>query len=88
MTERKSLSVEVSLVEEERTTEATARIVIGDAAHVGEGVARRNPADPSVPMIGEELATARALSDLSHKLVDAAADTLEGYLGRPVTIAE
>jgi hypothetical protein len=29
-----------------------------------------------MPMVGEELAAARALSDLSHQLLDAAAETI------------
>ena len=34
--------------------------------------------------VGEELATARALSELSHKLVDAAAIEIEEFEGRRV----
>ncbi|MGO4257986.1 DUF1876 domain-containing protein [Marmoricola sp. RAF53] len=36
------------------------------------GVARRNPADPDVPEIGDELAVCRALSGLGHDLLEAA----------------
>ena len=43
----------------------------------GVGTARRNPADRPVPEIGDELATARALSDLSHRLLDAVAQDIE-----------
>lgn len=35
------------------------------------GLARRNPKDSDVPEIGEELATARALSGLAHDLFEA-----------------
>lgn len=86
MSETKDLRIEVSLVEDEVHTEATATISIGGSEYAASGLARRNPADPNVPMIGEELATARALSDLSHNLVDAATKALEDHLGRPVTI--
>jgi hypothetical protein len=34
-------------------------------------------------MIGEELAAARALSDLAHKLVEAAAEVISGREGGP-----
>jgi hypothetical protein len=88
MGEKKSLTVDVSLEEDETSTEATARVTIGDVDHSGSGVAKRNPDDPNVPAIGEELATARALSDLSHKLVEAAATTLEDALGKPVSLRE
>lgn len=86
MSEQKSLSISVDLVEDDRHTEATARIGIGGTDYTGRGLARRAPEDPNVPMIGEELATARALSDLSHRLVDAATGALEDKLGRPVSI--
>ena len=36
----------------------------------GWGRARRNPIDPAVPAVGEEVAAARALSDLAHHLLD------------------
>ena len=36
----------------------------------GEGRSRRNPADPSMPRVGEELAAARALHDLANRLTD------------------
>jgi hypothetical protein len=88
MPEKKGLSIEVNLVEDESQTEATAMVTIGDAQHTGSGLAKRNPSDPNVPMIGEELATARALMDLSHKLVEAAATALEDHIGHPVTLAE
>ena len=42
--------------------------------------ARRNPLDPRV-RIGEELAAARALSDLAHKLFDVAANAIERFEG-------
>jgi hypothetical protein len=43
----------------------------------GAGGARRNPVDPAVPKIGDELAAARALSDLSHRLLEVAAADIE-----------
>lgn len=88
MSDEKSLSISVDLVEDDRHTEATARIAIGGAEYSGRGLAKRAPEDPNVPMIGEELATARALSDLSHRLVDAATNALEDKLGRPVSIEQ
>ena len=41
------------------------------------GTARLNPTDADVPEIGDELAVARALSALAHRLVDAAATDIE-----------
>lgn len=42
----------------------------------GYGRARRNPEDPVVPEIGEELAAARALRDLADRLLRATSDDL------------
>ncbi len=43
----------------------------------GRGKAKLNPADRNVAVIGEEIAIARALSDLSHKLLHSAAVGVE-----------
>jgi hypothetical protein len=53
---------------------------------IARGRARRNPRDPNVPVVGEELAAARALSDLSHQLLHAAAERIEAFEGRPVKV--
>ncbi len=83
MTDTTVITLEVSLEEDGDHTEARATIDIGGAHFAGWGRARRNPADPNVPMIGEELATARALSDLAHKLMEAAAEAISEREGRP-----
>jgi hypothetical protein len=77
-------TVEVLLVESDDKTDAEALLKIGSDRYAGWGRARRNPADREVPRIGEELATARALSDLAHKLLDAAATAIERVEGHPV----
>jgi hypothetical protein len=69
--------------EDEDHTDARAVLTLRGATFTGWGRARRNPADPSVPMVGEELATARALSDLAHKLLDGAAEGISDFSGRP-----
>ncbi|PFG43746.1 uncharacterized protein DUF1876 [Isoptericola jiangsuensis] len=50
----------------------------------GHGEARRNPDDPSVPEIGEELATARALRDLADRLLAATSDDIAAFEHHPV----
>jgi len=52
----------------------------------GWGRARRNPADPELPAVGEEVAAARALSDLAHHLLDQAAHRIESWEGQPVRL--
>ena len=82
--EAKVWSVEVLLDEKDDETQAEAVLELPDERFAGWGRSRRNPADPAVPRIGEELATARALSDLAHKLFEGAAKTIEEFEGHPV----
>jgi hypothetical protein len=76
-------TVEVIFTEDEDRTRADARMLGGHGEWHGWGRARRNPTDANVRLIGEELAAARALSDLSHQLIDAAAYTIEAFEGKP-----
>lgn len=79
MTTSKVWSIEVLLTEDPDTTRADAALQVGDRQFRGWGRARRTPTDPDVPRIGEELATARALSDLAHHLLHAAAEAIEDF---------
>jgi Rv2632c-like len=81
-------TVQLSLEEDDEHTEAQATLRLRDRDFVSRGRARRNPHDPNVPVVGEELAVARALSDLSHQLLAAAAETIEGFVGHRVTLTE
>jgi hypothetical protein len=84
----KSWSVHIDIGEYEGTTRATAHLKTGDQTSLsGTGSARLNPSDPDVPEIGDELATARALSDLAHNLLDAAADDISHVLNKPVDLS-
>jgi hypothetical protein len=84
---RTTWTVEVEITEtQEGETEANATLEVGQQRFGGWGRARRNPADPELPRIGEELATARALSDLAHHLLDEAARLIERYEGRPARV--
>jgi hypothetical protein len=59
-------------------TYAEARLHTGaDTMLVGAGRAKLNPNDRDIPEIGDELATARALNDLGHRLLLAAAGDIE-----------
>ena len=78
--------VEVHISESDEETEAKAVTSLRDRDFAGWGRAKRNPTDPNVPMIGEELAAARALSDLSHRLVEAAAESIEAYEGHRISL--
>ena len=77
------LDVTLVLEEDEDHTLAEARLRMRGSTYVAKGRARRNPVDPSVPRIGEELAVGRALSELAHQLIDAAAEEIGEREGRP-----
>ncbi|WP_028661434.1 DUF1876 domain-containing protein [Saccharomonospora saliphila] len=67
--------------------EATLRTESG-TSRTGSGLARRNPRDTDVPAIGDELAVARALADLSHQLLDATASDIESVTHQPAHLVE
>jgi hypothetical protein len=77
MTGTKIFTVELEVVEHPDHTEARAELALAGDARGGWGRARRNPADPDLPRIGDELAMARALSDLAHHLLDDVASRIE-----------
>lgn len=83
MSERRIWTVEIAFTEDEDRTRADAWLRGGGRELSGWGRARRNPSDPDVPLVGEELAAARALADLSHKLIGAALEVIEEFDSRP-----
>ena len=87
MSERKTWTAEIVIDETPERTDAFVTLRTGEAECTAEGHARRNPRDPNVPLIGEELATARALSELSSKLLEEAARILETRIGHEVELA-
>jgi hypothetical protein len=71
-------SVVLSVSARDDSTEAEARLPMSRGTDLtGHGTARRNPADENVTKIGEELAVARALSDLAHRLLRVATSDVE-----------
>lgn len=85
MTATKRWNVDVYIDEHEDTTRAEARLRTRDDTQLtGFGTARRNPHDVDVPEIGDELATARALGELSQKLLRTAAEDIEDVTHQPV----
>jgi L-alanine-DL-glutamate epimerase-like enolase superfamily enzyme len=80
----KTWTVQVQIDEHDSQTRAVALLRIDDSESItGTGLARLNPDDRDVPEIGDELAVARALSELSHRLLDAAAAEIEQSSGVP-----
>ncbi|GIF12878.1 DUF1876 domain-containing protein [Actinoplanes teichomyceticus] len=86
MIHTRNWAVEIAIDEDEedRRTRAVALLRTGAGQPVrGEGIARRAPRDREVPEIGDELATARALSDLAYQLLDVTAADIEEITHRP-----
>lgn len=78
----KSWKVDIFLGEDDGRTYAEARLhtEIGDSL-VGVGRAQVSAQDPDVPEIGDELAVARALTDLGHRLLITAAGDIAQVTG-------
>jgi Domain of unknown function (DUF1876) len=82
----KTCQVDLLIEEHEERTRAKARLSWAGRRLVGIGLARLDPADEPVAQIGDELAVARALSDLSNQLfaltsTDIQASTHEAVTG-------
>jgi hypothetical protein len=74
----KTWTVQVTLEEEGDDTYAEAVLDLENKIEMrARGRSRRNPSDESAPRIGDELAAARALSELAHQLLGAAATDIE-----------
>ena len=65
--------------EDENHCDMVVHLDAGDRSLSGRGQSRRNPADPAVPQVGEELAAARALHDLANHLTEDAWETIETF---------
>lgn len=82
----KTWTVQVTLDEQGDNTLADAMLSLENKMEMrGHGLSRRNPTDESEPRIGDELAAARALSDLAHQLLAAAATDIEAKTHQPTT---
>ena len=72
----KDIRINVHIEEDETTTTVhTVLDLMGDHFEA-KGRARRNPTDDPIPVIGEELALARALNGLQMKVMEAAQDKI------------
>jgi Domain of unknown function (DUF1876) len=82
--ETKQWTVTIDIDEHEGHTRAVARLLSRESERLtGVGLARLDPADRDVPEIGDEIAVARALSDLGHRLLQAATEDVEQSTGTP-----
>jgi hypothetical protein len=76
----KNWTVTITLDEQGDDTNADAVLTFEDGSEfAGYGGSRRNPRDEADARIGDEIATARALSDLAHRLLETAASDIEAH---------
>jgi hypothetical protein len=78
--------VNITFTEDGDRTRADATLELADERFHGFGRAKRAPGDPNLPVIGQDLAAARALSELSHQLLRAAAARIEDFEGHEVKV--
>jgi Domain of unknown function (DUF1876) len=83
----KKWRVELFIGEQDGRTYAEARLhtELGDRL-LGTGRAQLSPADYDVPEIGDEVAVARALADLGHRLLVTAAADIAQVTDQPVRL--
>jgi hypothetical protein len=79
-------TVSITFSEHDDRTRADADLEGAPVRLSGFGTSRRNPVDPNLPAVGEEIAAARALGDLAHHLLERAAHEIESWEGRPVNL--
>ena len=83
---KETTEIEITFDEDGDHTVARASLVIRGARFTSSGRASRHPADAKLPIVGEELAAARALSDLAHQLVEAATEAISEREERPTDL--
>jgi Domain of unknown function (DUF1876) len=79
-------TIEVSIDEHRKRTRARARLRWRGRQLTGLGIARVNPSDRNIPEIGDELAVARALSNLADELFAATAYDIHTATHEPVVL--
>lgn len=78
----KQWRVDIFISEDGSVTRARAVLAADSPRHLSvNAVARRNPHDPSVPEIGDEVAASRALDALSRALLAVASRDIDDSAG-------
>lgn len=68
----KDVTLSIHLTEDDTHTKAVARLDLRGEQFECSGTADRHPSDTPRPLIGEEIAIARALTELQHQLLESA----------------
>ena len=77
---QQTIHVDVRIDEDDTNTLVFAELDLRGDHFESVGRATRNPDDRPMPIVGEELATARALNELSCKVMEAANVKIEQFL--------
>ena len=77
---QQTIAIDISIDEDESETRVRALLNLGGDHFEATGRARRNPHDRPMPVVGEELATARALSSLALQVMEAAQHKIERFV--------
>ena len=72
------ISMEIGIDEDDTVTLVHAVLDLRGDHFTATGSARRNPIDANLPVVGEELALARALGSLEDQIIDAAYAEIDG----------
>jgi hypothetical protein len=76
--------IDLEIEQTDSESEATASIRLPDSTRMtAHGRSRRHPHDPVQALVGEELATARALNELARRLLGKAAREIEEQTHSP-----
>ncbi len=76
----KDITIAVHIEEDDNTTTVHAVLDLMGDHFESKGRAKRNPTDTPLPVIGEELALARALDGLQTKVMEAAQTKIGEFL--------
>lgn len=76
----KDVVINLHLSEDPTNTLAFATLTLRGDHFEAAGRAKRNPIDPPMPVVGEELAIARALAGLQSQVAEAATTKIERFL--------
>lgn len=74
------ITLELDIIEEGEETTAHARLDLHGDHFESYGKARRNPTDPDMPLIGQELAAARALASIAAQVMETARGRIHQFL--------
>ncbi len=86
MSDTRMWTVTIAFTEDDTNTRADAFLDVGPNRYQAWGRARRNPADPDLRRVGEEIAAARALERLVNALLGEAEHDIESFEGHTVHV--